>query len=117
MSPTSYQAAPPRTTTIADERASVKLGQTPGKLVRCFRQPVRQEETTTRCTVSARRAKLALNLSVRQPYRCSFAPGLARRYRIAAPSPLPASLDQSGRNANIRPAQGRREIAAPPACR
>jgi hypothetical protein len=32
MSPTSYQAAPPRTTTIAEARTSVKSAQTAGEL-------------------------------------------------------------------------------------
>src|SRR5208282_2675493 len=99
MSPTSYQAAPPRTTTIADAHASVKLAQT-GALELLLRE----EASTTRCKVCSRTEKLEWNSSARQPCPYSFDPGSAPRYRIVAPSPPHPSSGPWVPCANSRPA-------------
>src|SRR5712672_1793211 len=111
MSPTSYQAAPPRTTTIADAQAPVKPARQTQELFLTFSSR-KQGSITTRCKEYFRRAKRGENSNEHQPCRCWTVPDSAPRCRTAPPS-LP--LQSSGRQepcANSLLAQDHPVIAA-----
>src|SRR5712671_4558845 len=93
MSPTSYQAAPPRTTTITDAQAPVKPTRQEQLLLLWFSSG-KQRSITTRCKEYFRRAKRGENSNEHQPCRCWTVPDSAPRCRTAPPS-LP--LQSSGR--------------------
>src|SRR5205814_3516558 len=89
MSPTSYQAAPPRIPTISDEHASVKSVQSAGSWHNDFLNPA--EGTTTRCRGCSRREKVYRNSNEYQSCPFPIALRLTLRYRTVAPSLLPPS--------------------------
>src|SRR5271169_6324263 len=99
MSPTSYQAAPPRTTTISDARASVKLAQTRAnfrrlRTNRAWRNYLcEREKTTTGCKGLVRTVRSEESSNEHPP--CPNRPdrGSAPHYQTAAPSPLARSWD------------------------
>src|SRR6266481_6999754 len=88
MSPTSYQAAPPRVSTIADARASVKPLQIGSMILR-----LSEGSSTTRCTAYSRKVRPYSSSSEHRLIPCSIDPGSTRRCRIAAPSPPHRSSD------------------------
>src|SRR5277367_2083274 len=105
MSPTSYQAAPPRTTTIADARALVKsrLRNT------SFQQAL--SLVTKYCKV-CRPAPLLRYWNVHPSYRSYFGPDSEPHCRTPEPSPPGSSSDQRESNADISPAAYHPEIVA-----
>src|SRR5215472_3947651 len=135
MSPTSYQAAPPRTVTISDEQARVKspwselrslssaktcrsLLEIPSE--HTIRKPLktsREDKPTTRCTECYRTAKLSRNSNARRPCPCWSGRDSGPRYRIAAPSPWHESSGQLALSGDNQPVADRRAIGARLVCR
>src|SRR5579864_3025125 len=122
MSPTSYQAAPPRIATIADEPVRVKWQ---GIQKRLFSSEVIAMQshfcewngwaTTTRCR-ECRREPSCWNSSAHLPCPWWSGRGSGPRCRIAAPNPWLWSWGRLAQSEGSRPAANHQQIAEQLVC-